>query len=265
MDRAENSRDTTAGRPELGYFATTQWSAVLAAGEDSSPTSRRALEQLCATYWYPFYAYVRRQGHSFADAQDLTQEFFARLLDRKYLRLADRNRGRFRTFLLTSLKHFLINEWSKVNREKRGGGQKILSLDEEMAESRFAAEPAVDRPPDALYDWGWAAILLERTLAALRAEFKESGKQDVFERLKVFVWGEKNAMPYAAMAEQLGMTEGAVKVAVHRLRQRYGELLRAEVAQTVTTPVEVDEELRYLVSVIRSGQPPSSNVVGKML
>lgn len=223
------------------------------AGGDSSPVARRALEQLCHAYWYPLYAYVRRQGHNVEDAQDLTQEFFARLLEHKYLRLADRNRGRFRTFLLTSLQHFLINDWKKTNRDRRGGGQIVLSLDEEMAESRLAAEPALEQPPDALYDRGWAAVLMDRALTALRTEFEQAGKADLFDRLKVFVWGEKNALSYAAMAQQLGMTEGAVKVAVHRLRQRYGDLLRAEVAQTVTTAVEVEEELRHLASVIRAG------------
>ena len=235
------------------------------AGDGDTPQAMQALETLCRSYWYPLYAYVRRQGHSSHDAQDLTQEFFARLLDRKYLQLADRNQGRFRTFLLTSLKHFLINDWKKGNREKRGGGQKVLSLDEETAESRFATEPATAQPPDSLYDRGWAAILLDRALAALRTEFEQSGKVALFEKLKVFVWGEKSGVPYAEMAAQLGMTEGAVKVAVHRLRQRYGELLRAEVAQTVSTPAEVNEELRYLVSVIRDGPANSGNVAGEML
>jgi RNA polymerase sigma-70 factor (ECF subfamily) len=248
-----------------GDFTTTHWSVVLKAGGTESPEATEALEALCRSYWYPLYAYVRRKGNSPHDAQDLTQEFFARLLERRYLRLADRTQGRFRTFLLSSLKNFLINDWKKGNREKRGGGQKVLSLDEETAESRFAAEPATAQPPDSLYDRGWAAILLDRTLAALRAEFEQSGKLDLFERLKVFVWGEKNALSYAAMATQLGMTEGAVKVAVHRLRQRYGELLRAEVAQTVSTPAEVKEELRYLVSVIRDGLANSGNVGGEML
>src|SRR5205807_1573105 len=137
--------------------------------------------------------------------------------------------------------------------------------DQETAESRFAIEPAVDQPPDALYDRGWAAILLERAFGVLRAEFQQSGKQHLFDRLKVFVWGEKNTMPYGAMAEQLNLTEPAVKVAVHRLRQRFGELLRAEIAQTVSTPIEVDEELRYLVSVIRNDLAISGNLPGKML
>jgi RNA polymerase sigma-70 factor (ECF subfamily) len=246
-------------------FTTTHWSVILLAGGAASNAADAALEQLCRTYWYPLYAYVRRQGHSESDAQDLTQSFFARLLERKYLRLADRNQGHFRTFLLTSLKHFLINEWKKENREKRGAGQRSLSLDEEMAESRFAAEPAIAQPADTLYDRGWAAVLLERALAALKAEFERSGKLDLFERLKVFVWGDKRALSYAEMAVQLNMTEGAVKVAVHRLRQRYGDLLRAEVAQTVSTPDEVNEELRYLISVVRDGLVKSGNLGAEKL
>jgi RNA polymerase sigma factor (sigma-70 family) len=251
--------------PQAQLFATTQWSAVVSAGADTSPESSRALEQLCVTYWYPLYAYVRRHGHSVEDAQDLTQEFFARLLERKQLRLADRNRGRFRTFLLTSLKHFLINEWKLTQRKKRGSGQKLVSLDEERAESRFLAEPRVAQPPDALYDGGWASVLMDRALMALRAELEHAGKLDLFEKLKAFAWGGKSSLSYAVMAAQLALTEGAVKVAIHRLRQRYGELLRAEVAQTVSTPAEVDEELRYLVSVIRNGLENSSNVAADKL
>jgi RNA polymerase sigma factor (sigma-70 family) len=248
-----------------GTFSTTHWSIVLEAGRENSSGAAQALERLCGAYWYPLYAYVRRQGHGPHDAQDLVQEFFVRLLERNYLRLADRNRGRFRTFLLTSLQHFLINEWRKHGCEKRGGSQRLLSLDEEIAESRFAGEPAIEQPPDALYDRGWAAILLERALAALRAEFEQSSKLDLFERLKVFVWGEKNALSYAAMGVQLGLSEGAVKVAVHRLRQRYGELLRAEIAQTVATTVEVEEELRYLAAVIRGGLDISGNLAAGTL
>src|SRR5947208_1108317 len=168
-----------------GTFSTTHWSVVLEAGQDDSPQAAEALEWLCRTYWYPLYVYVRRQGRSPEDTQDLVQEFFARFLERNYLRLADPNRGRFRTFLLTSLKHFLINEWNKANREKRGGGQTRLSLDESSAETRYAAEPARDECPDTLYDKRWAATLLERALAALRAEFEQSGKQGLFERLKI--------------------------------------------------------------------------------
>jgi RNA polymerase sigma-70 factor (ECF subfamily) len=246
-------------------FATTHWSLVLAAGGAESPATSQALERLCAAYWYPLYAYVRRQGRSQEDAQDLTQEFFRRLLAHNYLRFADRNRGRFRSFLLTSLKHFLINEWAKANSEKRGGGQRTLSLDEVIAESRFAAEPAVSQPPDALFDRGWADVLMERAMAALRAEFEESGKLPTFERFEVYAFGQKSALPYLEMARELGMTEGTVRVAMHRLRQRYGDLLRAEVAQTVATPAEVNEELRYLVSVIRDRPAISGNVAAEKL
>jgi RNA polymerase sigma-70 factor (ECF subfamily) len=248
-----------------GEFTTTHWSVVLRVNHSDSRLASQALETLCCSYWYPLYAYVRRMGHSPHDAQDLTQEFFARLLQLNYLRHADPNQGRFRTFLLTSLKHFLINDWKKGNRQERGGGQKVFSLDEQTAETRFAMEPAAAQPPDSLYDRGWAAILLDRAMTALRAEFEQTDKLEMFERLKVFVWGEKNALPYVTMAGELRMSEGAVKVAVHRLRQRYGELLRIEVAQTVSTPAEVNEELRYLVSVIRDGLANPSNVASKKL
>jgi RNA polymerase sigma-70 factor (ECF subfamily) len=187
------------------------------------------------------------------------------LLEQKYIRLADPRRGRFRSFLLSSLKNFLINEWTKANREKRGGGRPVVSLDEQMAESRFDAEPATGQPPDSLFDRGWAATLLDRALAALRAEFEQAGKLAVFERLKAYVLGQKDALPYAEMARELGMTEGATRVAVHRLSKRFGELLRAEVAQTVSTPAEVNEELRYLVSVLRDAAENPGNEAGQKL
>jgi len=232
-------------------FATTHWSVVLMAGQDSSPAAQEALEHLCRNYWYPLYAYVRRQGHQPEDAQDLTQAFFARFLERKCLRLADRERGRFRTFLLTSLKHFLVDEWKRATREKRGGCATVLSLDQLAAERRFASEPSHNESPDALFDKRWAAALLERTLAKMRDEFAQSGKPDLFEVLRASVWGEQSGS-YAQLAAKLGMTEGAMKVAVHRFRQRYGELLRSEVANTVATPTEIDEELRHLIAVLRS-------------
>lgn len=235
------------------------------AGRGESAEAHAALEGLCRAYWYPLYAYVRRHGHGIEDAQDLTQDFFARLLERNYLRLADRNRGRFRTFLLTSLKNFLINEWTKANREKRGGGQPLLSLDEAMAESRYDAEPAAGQTPDSVYDRGWAATLLDRALAALRAEFEQSGKLAHFDRLKGYILGERQSPPYAELAVALGMTEGAVRVALHRLSKRYGELLRAEVGQTVSTPAEVNEELRYLVAVIRDNHGVVGNNAGVLL
>lgn len=234
-------------------FTDTQWSLVLTAGQTSSPGASAALEQLCRTYWYPLFAYVRRSGRSPHDSQDLVQEFFTHFLEQKHMRLADPNRGRFRSFLLVSLKRFLINEWSKANRAKRGNGRPLVSLEDEGAEERFAAESATNQEPDAFYDRQWAAVLLERAMSALRAELGRAGKLELFDRMKVYVWGERNSLPYAAMAGQLGMSEGAVKVAVHRLRRRYGELLRDEIARTVSAPLEVEEELRYLLAVIRSG------------
>jgi len=217
----------------------------------SSPPAEEALQHLCRTYWYPLYAYVRRQGNNPDDAQDLTQDFFARFLEKNYLRRADRERGRFRTFLLTSMKHFLINEWAKANREKRGRGQTIISLDKPATESRYASEPGHNESPDTLFDKRWATTLLEQTLAKLEREFVRTDKPKLFETLKAAVWGEKEDGSYAEMAGRLGMTEGALKVAVHRFRQRYGELLRAEVANTVATPAEIDDELRYLISALR--------------
>jgi len=253
-----------SGAHEVHLFVTTHWSVILSAG-DSSAEVNEALQQLCQAYWYPLYAYVRRQGRSVTDAQDLTQEFFARFLERKYLRLADRNRGRFRNFLLTSLKHFLINEWTKLAREKRGGGLRVFSLDEEQAEARFNHEPAVELPPDTLYDRGWANTLLDRALSSLRAEFEKAGKLSVFDQFKPQLLTGDLAASYADLARSLDMTEGAVRVAVHRLRQRFGELLRAEVAQTVSTPAEVNEELRYLVAVIRDHHHIPRNNAGGTL
>jgi RNA polymerase sigma-70 factor (ECF subfamily) len=258
--RSESPSDQLAGSD----FTTTHWTVVRQAIGDS-PQAAAALETLARAYWYPLYAYVRRSGNSPHDAQDLTQAFFARLLERGYIQLADRNQGRFRTFLLSSLKNFLINEWKRENRERRGGGQEIFSLDDETAETRFAAEPFVEQPPDSLYDRGWAATLLDRALASLRSEFEQSGKLDLFERLKVFVWGDKCALSYSEMAVQLNTTDGAVKTSVCRLRQRYGELLRAEVAQTVSTPDEVNDELRYLISVVRDGLSNSGNLAPQKL
>jgi RNA polymerase sigma-70 factor (ECF subfamily) len=223
---------------------------VLAAGHSSVPGAQEALEKLCSTYWYPLYVFVRRQGNSPEDAQDLTQEFFARLLEKKYLRLADPDRGKFRAFLLKSLKHFLVNEWEKARTQKRGGGQWIIPLDAEIAEGRYAAEPVQGLTLDQVYEKRWAVTLIEAVLAVLRESYAAAGRLPVFETLKGFIWGDPAALSYAEVAPRLGLTEGAVKVAVHRLRGRYRELLRAEVAKTVATPGEVDEELRHLMAVL---------------
>jgi len=235
---------------QAAIFNTTQWSVVVEAGGSDSPEAAAAVASLCRVYWYPLYAYVRRQGHSFADAQDLTQEFFARLLEGKFLRQADQKRGRFRTFLLTSLKYFLINEWRKVNCEKRGGGQQLISLDAEATETRFRAEPADYRTPDKAFERQWAMAVLNRVLDQLQAEYVEAGQGQVFEELKSSLTGGKNENSYAEIGGRLGMTEGNLKVKVHRLRRLYRELLRKEVSLTVAEPNLVDEEIRELFAAL---------------
>jgi RNA polymerase sigma-70 factor (ECF subfamily) len=221
---------------------------VVAAGHSSAPA---ALEKLCRTYWYPLYAFARRQGNSPEDAQDLTQEFFSRLLERNYIAKADPDRGKFRTFLLRSLRNFLINEWKRVRRLKRGGGLEFLSIDTKAAENRYAAETPDEFNPDAEYETRWAVTLIEKVLTTLRQEFNAADKAQLFEELKGFIWGDKSAFSYAEIAGQLKLSEGTVKVTMHRLRQRFRELLRAEVAHTVLRPEDIDGELRYLISVAR--------------
>ncbi len=233
-------------------FTTTHWSAVLLAGGDTSAEADRALEDLCRTYWYPLYAYVRRQGRSADDAQDLTQEFFARLLERKHLRLADPDRGRFRTFLLSSLKNFLINEWERARAAKRGGTSVTFSLDQQDADGRYLAEPADGLTPERIYEKRWAVTLLERVLASLREKYVAQDKALLFETLKPYVCGDAMADGYDEIAARLGMSAGAVRVAMHRLREAYRELLRAEVSRTVGTPADVDQELRHLAAALRS-------------
>lgn len=231
-------------------FATTRWSVVMAAGAPASPRSADALAQLCQAYWYPLYAYVRRQGHSAHDAQDLTQEFFTRLLEKNYLAAVSREKGRFRSFLLAALKHFLANEWDKARALKRGGGQEIIHLDAHDAETRYSLEPKEVLSADKIYERRWAMLLLDRVVNRLREEQVEAGKGDQFDLLKTCLLGERSSVPYLELAGQLRMTEGNVKVTVHRLRQRYRELLRAEIAETVASPADVDEELRQLFAAL---------------
>lgn len=246
---------TTHDHPETALgaareFATTRWSVVMAAGAPTSPRSSEALAQLCQAYWYPLYAYVRRQGHSAHDAQDLTQEFFTRLLQKNYLAAVDRDKGRFRSFLLASLKHFLANEWDKARALKRGGGQEIIHLDAHDAETRYSLEPREVVSADKIYERRWAMMLLDRVLNRLREEQVAAGKGTQFDVLKTCLLGDRSSVPYVDLSAQLGMTEGNLKVTVHRLRQRYRELLRAEIAETVASPAEVDEELRQLFAAL---------------
>lgn len=229
-------------------FVTTHWSVVLSAQDSSSPRSDAALETLCRTYWYPLYAFVRRQGRSPHDAQDLTQEFFARLVGKEYLKSATQEKGRFRTFLLVAFKRFLANEWDRQHAQKRGGGAAIVSIDQELAESRFAAEPSHQLQPDLLFDRQWALTLLGCTMTRLHDEYLSTGRAKLFELLRGCLAKDESALPYAEIASRLNLTEAAVKMAVQRLRARYREILRAEIADTVATPDEVEEEIRHLFS-----------------
>lgn len=244
LDQPENKPVAAA------QFTTTHWSVVLTAGQSGLPQAIEALEKLCHTYWYPLYVFVRRQGNSPEDAQDLTQEFFSRLLEKNYVAKADRNRGMFRTFLLGSLKNFMVNEWKRAGRLKRGGGLEFLSIDANATEDRYAAEPANESGPDSAYETRWAVTLIEQVLATLRREYSATDKATLFEELKGFIWGDKSTTSYAGIAGPLNLTEGTVKVAVHRLRKRFRELLRAEVAQTVARPEDIDAELRHLITVL---------------
>ena len=227
-------------------FATTHWTVVLAAGRRSTPQSDRALEELCRTYWFPLYAYVRRRGHSKEDAEDLTQGFFAAFLKRNYLEDVRSEKGRFRAFLLAALKHFLANEYDRAGRQKRGGGVAPLSLDWQDADTRYQIDPPDRLSPDKLYDRAWATTLLGQVITRLRAECAAEGKAAAFEQLKPFLTVGKGDIPYAEAAAKAGLNEGAARVAVHRLRKRYRELLRAEIAQTLTDPADLEEELRAL-------------------
>ena len=234
------------------WFVTTHWSVVLSARAPDSPQTAAALETLCRTYWYPLYAYCRRQGRAPHDAQDLTQGFFTRLLQKDYLQAAAREKGKFRTFLLVAFKRFLANEWDREHAQKRGGFAPVVSIDEELAESRFAAEPSHNVPPDVLFDRHWAMMLLERTMAQLQEEYVASGRAKLFEYLQSCLAREESALPYAEIAARLNLTEAAVKMAVQRLRARYREILRAEIAHTVSSAEEVEEEIRHLFAAFGS-------------
>lgn len=231
-------------------FVTTHWSVVLTAGRTDTGRAGDALAKLCRTYWYPLFAYARRRGYSSEDAKDLTQEFFARLLARRSLARVDPSHGRFRSFILGAMIHFLSDEHAKVRAQKRGGGSPILSLDLAVAERRFGLEPADPATPDQVFDRQWATALLDEVLSRLEDEYRSEGKSGLFEVLRHTLIGARESQPYAELATRAGMSEGAVKTAVHRLRKRYRELLQAEIANTVASPDEVREEMHYLFSVI---------------
>ena len=231
-------------------FATTHWSMVVSAGgQPRRSRVDRALATLCENYWFPLYAFVRRAGHSAEDAQDLTQEFFARLLAKNYLAVADPPEGRFRSFLLAAMKHFLSDEWDRAHAQKRGGSRTVISLDSLDAETRYRLEPASDLTPEKMFEKQWALALLEHVLSRLHAELADEGKSALFEALKDTLTGARS-LTYAAIGAELGMSEGAVKVAAHRMRRRYRALLREEIAQTLASSDEIAEEIRYLLSCL---------------
>ena len=237
-----NQSSTTPG----DVFATTQWTVVLAAGKRSTPQSDAALEELCRTYWFPLYAYVRRRGLPKEDAEDLTQAFFARFLEKNYLEGLSAERGRFRAFLLASLKHFLANEWDKSQRQKRGGGVMPLSLDWQTADTKFQVAATNEPSPDQAFDREWAVTLLAKVIERLQVECEADGRGKVFAELKIFLTTGKDELSHADAAKVLGLDEGAVRVAVHRLRKRYRQLLRGEIAQTLADAADVDEKMRAL-------------------
>ena len=243
------STDSNSVHASARQFATTRWTAVLAAVRNDAPDAAEALDQLCRTYWYPLYAWIRRQGYAPHDAQDLIQGFFACLLEKHDLAEVDPARGKFRSFLLASLKHYLANERDRERAWKRGGRHQFVPLDPELAESRYGIEPSLSA--DQIYDRRWALTVLEQVMARLRAEFCQRGKASLFDQLKACLTGDRLDQPYAELAGQLGVSESAVKVSVHRLRNRYRQLLRDEIAETVNGPAAVEEELRQLMAALR--------------
>jgi RNA polymerase sigma-70 factor (ECF subfamily) len=229
-------------------FPTTRWTLVVAAGDPKRTEARSALVSLCEGYWYPLYAYVRRRGYPADQAEDLTQEFFVRVLDGRYLDRADQAKGRFRAFILTSLKFFLADEGDRDRALKRGGG-KVLSLHISSGEERYQRDPAHDETPERIFERHWALSMLDGVVDRLRAEFVQHGRLDHFDRLKGFLLDQAD-MPYAALALEMGTSEGALKVAVHRLRKRYRDLFRQEIAETVADPEDVESELRFLAAAL---------------
>lgn len=250
LHRAMISTGALPQHPSEAWFATTHWSVVLSARDQASPQAEEALERLCRAYWCPLYAFVRRQGYRPHDAQDLTQEFLARLVHKDYLHPVEQGKGRFRTFLLVAMKRFLADARDRARAQKRGGGIAPVSLDAASAERRYQLEGVDEWTPEKLYERHWALTLLDRAMSRLRQEFATAGKAEEFDCLKVFLAQEKGAVPHADMARQLGVSEGAVRVAVHRLRRRYRDLFHEEIAHTVGNPQEIEEEVRHLLSVL---------------
>jgi len=234
--------------PGSSEFPTTRWTLVVAAGARDPTEARPALVSLCENYWYPLYVYLRRRGYSADQAQDLTQDFFIRVLEGRYLDRANPEKGRFRSFILTSLKFFVADEGDRERAHKRGGGV-LVPLELLSGEERYQREPSHDETPERIFERRWALLVLDRVVERLRSEFVRHGRPENFERLKLFFLGQSDA-PYAALAREMNTSEGAIKVAIHRLRKRYRELLRQEIADTVADPSEIEAELRYLAAAL---------------
>jgi len=251
------NRAVTPAEPNTGdaiarnaTFATTHWSVVLSAGQQKFPEAAQALETLCRTYWYPLYAYVRRRGFNVPDAEDLIQEFFARFLAKDCLTRIRREKGKFRFYLLSALNHFLADMWDRERCVKRGGGQAVVPIDAEVGEARYRREPLDNASPDRLYERRWALTVLTQVLNQLEQEYEQSRQDQLFHALKEFITADPEHVSYAAAANALGMREGALRVKVHRLRRRYGELFRTEIAHTVSRPEEVEDEMHHLFEVL---------------
>ena len=245
---SENKAALFGGKSQ---FATTHWSVVRAAGHTPSPAAASALQELCQSYWYPLYTYVRRQGHDADESADLTQAFFADLLQREDLKKVAPELGKFRAFLLAALKHFLLNQWNRNKAQKRGGGRSPMSLDFQAADGRYQLEPSHAETPELIFQKQWAKTLLDRVQQVLRAEFAKRGKAHQYDKLQVFLAGKNSEETLASAAAQLSLTEVAVKVAVHRMRQRFAEILRAEIMQTISTPDEIDSEIHQLFEILK--------------
>jgi RNA polymerase sigma-70 factor (ECF subfamily) len=237
--------------PGDASFAATRWSVVRAAGGDRAATdTRRALEELIRAYWFPLYAYLRRQGLAAEEAEDTVQGFLTRLLEKQDLARIDREKGKFRSFLLASIQHYLSNERDHARALKRGGGISIVAMDALDAENRYSVEPVDDMTPDRLFDRRWALAVLDQVLLRLRREYSGAEREKLFEAIKEFLTPQRERLAYARIAKELGMTEGAIKTAIHRMRRRYRDLLRDEIAQTVESPTQVEEEIAYLLNCL---------------
>jgi RNA polymerase sigma-70 factor (ECF subfamily) len=247
MNRSRSFPETQSIK---GDFPETHWSAVLTAGNEESPKALAALERICQNYWFPLYAFLRRKGYAYAEAQDMTQQFLVQLMEKNSIRLAQRERGKFRSFLLTSLNHFLTDEWRRQTAQKRGGGQVVSLSGFSDAETRFQSEPYHEVSPDHIFDKAWALTLLEKTMARLRQVWEEDGKQALFDRLKGYILAAAQSPPYRELAAECQMTEGALKMTICRLRRFFREVLCDEIAQTVERPEEIEEEIQYFIKVL---------------